>query len=666
MSRSMRTTCFSCLLVLLTSSAPAGAENALDRTQTLEQGKAFGQAGIGQIENAARQPPSDQIVPAYRGSDPPQIDLYQQGLGIEDTAREQLPASEAGDFVHDSSVTRPQFTLQPDTDPLLLEGQRIQTEADDWIGTLSNSYGACTAETRHYTQAPFSEQSCTEWGTTQRSCERELEVHCTRPALCAADGNGAQGLDLSTLQTDTAFSYRYPVLTWGRAELESWVSNDCAIYTRRASFEIEDLERIADFRLLEIFWDDHIQLSLNGRQVFIGPGAGSGFRLNTRHCIGRGCGALRNRIEYFGGGQQRCELGTDWHRQTNIDLRPYLRPGTNRLRMRLAVQGSGESFMRFSATQYCGCAEGTDQWSDSCAAQPVQSGHCALAQTECTDSAPRHSLGDSLQRPCWRERRTYQCLSDEEFVEEGYCAELRRRGCEQTGSVCVQHSAQGACLEYEQGYRCPQQPHASFTRMNCGEQSHCLNGDCFESGWQASDDFPQAASYLSMIEQAATDLDADTFEIFQGADLRCKKRVLGLANCCSDSGWGLDIGLFQCSEPERLLAEQRRAGRCHYVGSYSSGSLLTRKRVKSFCCFRSSLGRIVQQQGRPQLDLDWGAASAPDCRGLLPEELADLDFERIDLSEFYASSLEQADAAQRPDDAELRRRVAERLQNLQP
>jgi len=53
------------------------------------------------------------------------------------------------------------------------------------------------------------------------------------------------------------------------------------------------------------------------------------------------------------------------------------------------------------------------------------------------------------------------------------------------------------------------------------------------------------------------------------------------------------------------------------------------------------LGRIVHEQGRNQLPSfsysgDWGDSKGPNCRGFTPDEFQRLDFNRIDLSEWYS------------------------------
>ena len=84
---------------------------------------------------------------------------------------------------------------------------------------------------------------------------------------------------------------------------------------------------------------------------------------------------------------------------------------------------------------------------------------------------------------------------------------------------------------------------------------------------------------------------------------------------------------------------KRKEKQCHYVGSYCSyrDSLgICWRRAKTFCCFNSKLSRIIAEQARLQLNSGWGTAKQPDCSGFTMEEISQLDFESMDLSEFYA------------------------------
>lgn len=59
------------------------------------------------------------------------------------------------------------------------------------------------------------------------------------------------------------------------------------------------------------------------------------------------------------------------------------------------------------------------------------------------------------------------------------------------------------------------------------------------------------------------------------------------------------------------------------------GQCLQKK--ETHCCFDSVLARIIQEQGRAQLGIPWGKGN---CRGFTIEEFAQIDFSRIDFTEY--------------------------------
>jgi conjugal transfer mating pair stabilization protein TraN len=97
-----------------------------------------------------------------------------------------------------------------------------------------------------------------------------------------------------------------------------------------------------------------------------------------------------------------------------------------------------------------------------------------------------------------------------------------------------------------------------------------------------------------------------------------------------------------CDQQDMETAMLRSSGMCHEVGSYCTTSFLgiCLQKARSHCCFNTKLGRIIQEQGRPQLrsfnGVGWGTPKKPVCRGFMPEEFQALDFSKIDLSEYYA------------------------------
>lgn len=96
--------------------------------------------------------------------------------------------------------------------------------------------------------------------------------------------------------------------------------------------------------------------------------------------------------------------------------------------------------------------------------------------------------------------------------------------------------------------------------------------------------------------------------------------------------------IWECEEEEFTMNAQRVLGNCHYVGSYCADEVLGAciEKREGYCCFNSPLSRIIQEQARPQLGKSWGTAEEPQCGGLTLDDIAALDWTRIDLSEWTA------------------------------
>ncbi len=96
--------------------------------------------------------------------------------------------------------------------------------------------------------------------------------------------------------------------------------------------------------------------------------------------------------------------------------------------------------------------------------------------------------------------------------------------------------------------------------------------------------------------------------------------------------------LLSCEQSEQLLAMHRDANLCFHVGSFCSERIpilhTCIEQTESYCCFNSRLARIINEQGRGQIGKSWGTGKNPDCSGFTPEQFEQLDFSRIDMSEF--------------------------------
>lgn len=198
---------------------------------------------------------------------------------------------------------------------------------------------------------------------------------------------------------------------------------------------------------------------------------------------------------------------------------------------------------------------------------------------------------------------------------------------------------------------------------NCKTTSYTCNSQVREpvwidNKWQCSPYPCYGNSNVEDLSKNVGSLDKDdngwteqgkcsgTIYIFNGAAKQCRAsdKFFGLTGggCCKDDKTAM--GLLSCKAEEKELRLKKESKKCHYVGEYCSKKInigfakICVRTSKSYCCFNSTLGRIIAEQGREQLtDIDWGVASNPNCRGFTIEEFQRLDLSQMDLTEFTNS-----------------------------
>lgn len=295
-------------------------------------------------------------------------------------------------------------------------------------------------------------------------------------------------------------------------------------------------------------------------------------------------------------------------------------------------------------------------------------GDCWLVNTVCAEGPETRIVsGIEVYRECWRYESEYECLSSD-TVEEPSCAVLRDNGCSQIGSSCITSEGE-ICTTYEQTYECPStEPPVEQGVLDCGGQLFCLDGNCFDTGYDPNTNMGKVGAMLSVMQAVSDEMSVNTVEVFKGDSYKCGIPLadgVGAFNCCDISGWAQ--GAIECSFSEEMLADLRDAKRCHYIGTYCAqktdpgGICLLKK--KTFCCFGSKLSRIIAEQARPQLERGWGNAKQPDCSGFTMDEITSLDFEAMDLSEFYSDVLA---AMPTLDAGELEQNMTNKMNQLLP
>jgi conjugal transfer mating pair stabilization protein TraN len=96
-------------------------------------------------------------------------------------------------------------------------------------------------------------------------------------------------------------------------------------------------------------------------------------------------------------------------------------------------------------------------------------------------------------------------------------------------------------------------------------------------------------------------------------------------------------GLLSCDKAEKELVLKKDGRLCIQVGQYCSKRVLKAcvESKEGYCCYNSRLARLINAQGLQQLGRGFGSPENPQCSGFSVAELQQLDFSKMDLTEFY-------------------------------
>ncbi|ALR22986.1 MULTISPECIES: conjugal transfer protein TraN [Sphingobium] len=318
---------------------------------------------------------------------------------------------------------------------------------------------------------------------------------------------------------------------------------------------------------------------------------------------------------------------------------------------------------------------------------------CVAQSAEvCTDSDPQTRIinGVPVTQPCWAWQTNYTC---NEITQGNDCGELDDKPeCSYVRDECIDDEddpdyTPGACKVSQKVYRCPVPTTATDDPKQyvCGNDVYCINGDCETIEREASTEFKDALVALHALGQAGEEFDEENFTVFSGERDTCHKPVFGLVNCCAGKTSGLltagagaaaiaggptaiaalatpFLTMFLCSTDEKMLDIKDRMGFCHKVGTYCSSSVLGICKTKrtAYCCFESKLSRILQEQGRIQLNKPWGKPKKEQCQGFTIDEFSRLDLSVMDFTEVYS---EFVDAAKLPDEVSTLSEIQDKIQD---
>lgn len=281
---------------------------------------------------------------------------------------------------------------------------------------------------------------------------------------------------------------------------------------------------------------------------------------------------------------------------------------------------------------------------------------CTQGVDTCIDSTPatRTISGVPITEACWGWSRAYTCTG---LTPAEDCSKLPK-GCVFEKTTCISPQ-QAPCLTTDNVYRCPLPSQPGQQQSICDGDVYCLNGSCDTITRTPDADFSKAVVALNAINQAGKEFYPKNLILFKGTRLTCSKTIFGLSNCCALQGFPIFGG---CNGEDQQLHKQREKGLCHRVGSYCSSDFLgiCLELKDAHCCFLSKISRILQEQGRPQINKPWANPQDEKCPGFTIDEFQRLDLSKMDFSEVYA---EFTAAAKLPNELQAANDLKAKIQN---
>jgi conjugal transfer mating pair stabilization protein TraN len=280
--------------------------------------------------------------------------------------------------------------------------------------------------------------------------------------------------------------------------------------------------------------------------------------------------------------------------------------------------------------------------------------------------------GFEASRDCWKYKTTYDCTSEVEAscdnLRESGCYEIESKCIENIGDKCVKSKKQFHCERYERSL--VEEDRIRFKDVGikqgdkeipCKTEIPCIDGSCADQSYQNNNEMLSSISQLQIFKELQSQLEDGLNIIFKGEDSRCGKALAGWKDCCvKGNGWGTKVRFDSCKAEDLATAKKTAAGLCYEVGSYCAKKTfkICRVKKKSFCCFSSKLIRMIHEQGRRQLGIGWGDRKSPNCQGLTPDQLAQIDFSKLNLSEVYHDIVSKY---KKPDISQIKKDIQQEL-----
>lgn len=277
------------------------------------------------------------------------------------------------------------------------------------------------------------------------------------------------------------------------------------------------------------------------------------------------------------------------------------------------------------------------------------------APTTCTSGPSVQTINGLLVTvDCTAQETVYECGGDT-YSSTDCSAFEADVGCALIDSTCYLDTPDGGCGAYEDTYQCGSADNTDFD-TSCDAVNVCVGDVCQSVPQETNSDLPMSMAAIGLLNSMAAEWDpgtgslsigSDGFEILNG-ELQffntttnyCRVGILGLYNCCSNSGWALGV-FTQCREHELNLVAAQQAGRAVYLTTFCRRRALffCRERARRYCIYSGRIAREVSYQGQQQLHGFF------ECRALTYEEMENINWDEIDLTSVFGEMLANVDMA---------------------
>ena len=234
---------------------------------------------------------------------------------------------------------------------------------------------------------------------------------------------------------------------------------------------------------------------------------------------------------------------------------------------------------------------------------------CHFVKEVCQDPGGTRQIdGIPVYEPCWNYQEQYSCPDWTKI----------KNSCDSITN-CTENGTPTPVTPWQKqaSYTCT----TTTTTKKCTkheDKKECSGSNDYANGNQSftpvpTDNFSKAATYMSMLDEMGKSTGGlDPLQIFKGDPLNCTKPLhLGpFGNNCCDINVTERGSWYQnhCDANELKLGVARRKKNTHLVGTKCIQHMpwplnhVCVKEEQAYCAFPSMMARIVQEQGRSQID----------------------------------------------------------------